>query len=374
MGFLWCATQIKGLGILEFGPMGTTNFATRHMGENAPIYSTHINDHILTFGDAENLRAAVREMDERGCFEAIAVALSSSTAIIGFDIESFCAEEQPKVKARLIPISFSPLGTNYSVGLARTMDLFFKLYVEPCRKKPRSYNILGCCDDEYLIKNDVKEIQRLLRESFDYQCRMSYPLDTSLREIRNAAEAEFNLVLRQEALPIAQWMQETYNIPYVFSDCYGIRETKSMLQKVSELIRVAPKSIIWPCTNDLSEQAKEKKVLILGNRSSAEALFRCLTEELGMRSVCAMDFSATSGDDVVQPYKEDVLKNYMQNIRPDVLIGNSVLLDFPSRTYATEIPIIKPVGIAMKTLRPDFPLRGISGYKQLILMVNGNDG
>lgn len=93
MGFLWCATQISGLGILEFGPMGTTNFATRHMGENAPIYSTHINDHILTFGDTANLRAAIREMDLSGRFEAIAVAVSSSTAIIGFDVESFCEEE-----------------------------------------------------------------------------------------------------------------------------------------------------------------------------------------------------------------------------------------------------------------------------------------
>ena len=48
MGFLWCATQISGLGILEFGPMGTTNFATRHMGENAPIYSTPVSYTHLT--------------------------------------------------------------------------------------------------------------------------------------------------------------------------------------------------------------------------------------------------------------------------------------------------------------------------------------
>lgn len=96
MGFLWCATQISGLGILEFGPMGTTNFATRHMGENAPIYSTHINDHILTFGGTANLRAAIREMDLSGRFEAIAVAVSSSTAIIGFVSRVFVKRSRTK--------------------------------------------------------------------------------------------------------------------------------------------------------------------------------------------------------------------------------------------------------------------------------------
>ena len=88
---------------------------------------------------------------------------------------------------------------------------------------------MGCCADEYLIENDIKEIQRTLSEMFDYHCRMSYPLNTSLREIRFAAEAEFNIVLRQEALPAAIWMKERFNIPYVFSDCYGIQEMKKLL-------------------------------------------------------------------------------------------------------------------------------------------------
>lgn len=96
----------------------------------------------MTFGDTANLRAAIREMDLSGRFEAIAVAVSSSTAIIGFDVESFCEEEQDKVKARLIPIAFSALGTDYTVGLTRAMELFFKTYVEACLQKPRSYNIL----------------------------------------------------------------------------------------------------------------------------------------------------------------------------------------------------------------------------------------
>lgn len=90
---------------------------------------------------------------------------------------------------------------------------------------------MGCCADEYLIENDIKEIQRTLSEMFDYHCRMSYPLNTSLREIRFAAEAEFNIVLRQEALPAAIWMKERFNIPYVFSDCYGIQEMKNFSKK-----------------------------------------------------------------------------------------------------------------------------------------------
>ena len=371
MGFLWCATQISGLGILEFGPMGTTNFATRHMGENAPIYSTHINDHILTFGDTANLRAAIREMDLSGRFEAIAVAVSSSTAIIGFDVESFCEEEQDKVKARLIPIAFSALGTDYTVGLTRAMELFFKTYVEACLQKPRSYNILGCCADEYLIENDIKELQRTLSEMFDYHCRMSYPLNTSLREIRFAAEAEFNIVLRQEALPAAIWMKERFNIPYVFSDCYGIQEMKKLLKEVSEVIRVSPRCAQLDSVNALSAHDKEKHVLILGNQNSANGLLRCLTEELEMHNVYAMAFSTTTHNKSIQPYKEEILEKQMRDTGPDILIGNSILFDFPGHAPSIDIPLLKPAGIAMKTPRPHYPLRGISGYNQLTLMLEG---
>ena len=251
------------------------------------------------------------------------------------------------------------------------MELFFKTYVEACLQKPRSYNILGCCADEYLIENDIKELQRTLSEMFDYHCRMSYPLNTSLREIRFAAEAEFNIVLRQEALPAAIWMKERFNIPYVFSDCYGIQEMKKLLKEVSEVIRVSPRCAQLDSVNALSAHDKEKHVLILGNQNSANGLLRCLTEELEMHNVYAMAFSTTTHNKSIQPYKEEILEKQMRDTGPDILIGNSILFDFPGHAPSIDIPLLKPVGIAMKTPRPHYPLRGISGYNQLTLMLEG---
>jgi hypothetical protein len=90
-----------------------------------------------------------------------------------------------------------------------------------------------------------------------------------------------------------------------------------------------------------------------------------------MHNVYAMAFSTTTHNKSIQPYKEEILEKQMRDTGPDILIGNSILFDFPGHAPSIDIPLLKPVGIAMKTPRPHYPLRGISGYNQLTLMLEG---
>ena len=70
-------------------------------------------------------------------------------------------------------------------------------------------------------------------------------------------------------------------------------------------------------------------------------------------------------------WQEEILEKQMRDTGPHILIGNSILFDFPGHAPSIDIPLLKPVGIAMKTPRPHYPLRGISGYNQLTLMLEG---
>lgn len=365
VGFFWCTCQIKGLAVLEFGPMGTTNFATRHMGDRAPLYSTHINDHILTFGETGNLEAALRDLDQSGQFEAIVMALSSSTSIIGFDMESFCLEQQPHTKAKLIPLSMSSLGRDYTHGMTQAMETFLQLFAQPCPVEAGTYNLLGCCDDEPLLSQDLAEIQAVLRQDFGCRCRMCYPYETSLDEIRGAAAAQFNVVLRREALPAAQWLQAQFGTPYVFSDCYGVEGMTQLQQGLSALLgRPAAGSVPAFSVPD-SPRMRQHRVLILGSRASALPLARCLRQELHIPTVEALCFSREAGPDNPTPYDEAQLEQLVSTMQPDVVLGNSVLLDFPGLHPQVRFPILKPAGIVGKTPLPDVPLRTLSGLTSL---------
>ena len=371
MGFLWCATQIKGLGILEFGPMGTTNFATRHMGEAAPIYSTHINNHILTFGDPKNLRSAVKELDASGKFQAIVVALSSSTSIIGFDMESFCMELQEEVSTKLIPLSYSSLGIDYTVGMEKSIKMLLQQFAKPLSPQKGCYNILGCCDDEYLLENDLTAIKAALARAFQINCRMTFPYKTSIEQIEGAAEAEFNLVLRPEALPAAKWMEQQFGTPYLLADCYGNLGMEALLSGAASIIGRTPQEFCTPSLEPLSLECRNQRVLILGSRGSAAALARTLHKEFGMENIQAMCFSREAGGETVPAYDERILERLMNEFQPQVLLGNSAVFDFPGRAPAIEIPVIKPVGIVGRTPKISQPLRTWEGLAALRKMLTG---
>lgn len=371
MGFLWCATQIKDIGIIEFGPMGTTNFATRHMGQQCSIHSTHISDHILTFGDSKNLELAVKEMDDTGEYKAIFVMLSSSTAIIGFDIESFCLELQPLVKSKLVPISFCALGKDYSYGINKTMMLVMKEFVVSYPKVKNSYNILGACNDEYLIKNDVIEIKRILKNSLGLNANLVYPLETSYEEVKHASQAEINIVLRNEAIPVAEYMLKEFSIPYIIARPYGINATCKMITDIAQKLQIdVNKDWLNSQINSLPKinNVTEDSVCILGNFSMIQGICDFLNQEIGINNICGFVFQHTKikENEYIKKYSEKLFDEWMIDNKPNIVLGNSILTDYNNINYTNnviKIPICKPYGVAGRDAEPNFCLMGFNGYK-----------
>jgi len=234
MGFLWSTAYIDGVALLEFGPMGTTNFATRHM-EEAPIYSTHITDSVLTFGDSRRLLDALRELDERISPRLIFVMQSAATSIIGFDMDAFCAEAQSRIRAKLLPVSLSGLKNDYTTGMENGMRLLMEKFSRPAQCKTNTFNILGVCGDEYLIRNDVHELCRLIKGAFGLMPGLIFPKGATLEQIEKGGESRLSLVLRKEALTSAELLMRIDSVPYLYARPFGAAGTLSWLQKVGEL-------------------------------------------------------------------------------------------------------------------------------------------
>lgn len=372
MGFLWAVTNIPGVAVLEFGPMGTTNFATRHM-EEAPIYSTHISDSVLTFGDSAPLRRAVLELEERTAPRMIYVMQSAVTSIIGFDMEAFCRELQPEVQARLVPVILSGLTGDYTLGLAQGMRSLVEEWVGPGLRKKPVFHILGAAIDDTRIRPDVAELTRLMEGAFGWSAGLVLPCGASIRALQTAGEGGISLVLRKEALPAAQLLQERAGIPYVEGVPVGIQGTLDWLRRVGAVCAREPAADF--VERELAElralpTPEPEGVCVVSGSSMACALGRFFRQELGVSRCGAFVFEKNwkpADGENAAPYSEAALDQWIAENRPAVLLGNSVVTERDFGYPARRIAIRKPAGIPRQDDPPvEEGFLGWRGYRNLL--------
>lgn len=371
MGFLWAVTNIPEVAVLEFGPMGTTNFATRHM-EEAPIYSTHINDSVLTFGDSTPLRRAVLELEARIAPRMIYVMQSAATSVIGFDMDAFCAELQPKVSARLIPVTLSGLSGDYTLGLAQGMLSLVKEWTESTEGHKKTFHILGAAIDDTRIRADVAEITRLMRESFGWEPGLILPCETTLGKLRSAGEGGISLVLRKEALPAARFLQDRTGIPYLEGIPLGIQGTLDWLKKVGAAIGQEPRPDFISQELDVLQTLPVPSisgVCIVSGSSMSGALSNFFRKELHTSCCQAFAFEkqyCPSEQEGVESYSEEALDMWIMANRPGLLMGNSVVTERDFGYPVHRIAIRKPAGIPNQDPPETQGFLGWRGYQNLL--------
>lgn len=72
------------------------------------------------------------------------------------------------------------------------------------------------------MKEDVHEVEAVFTAS------------SSIESLERAAAASLNIVLRKEALPIAKWMEEKLDIPYVYKKPYGVAGTTEFVNTIAK--------------------------------------------------------------------------------------------------------------------------------------------
>ncbi|TCK92817.1 nitrogenase molybdenum-cofactor synthesis protein NifE [Natranaerovirga hydrolytica] len=240
MGTLWTLSCIKDAFIIEFGPSGTTHFAMEGMMQlngdhNANIYTTHINETDISFGNEERLEKAIIEIDQDHHPQYIFVMASSISAIIGTDIKSICFKMQPQAKAKLIPITTGGYNGDYTVGVENTMLTLCKHVVKKEGvKKSKSYNIIGNTIDAYNFLSDVEEIKTLMKEVFQYHIHTTFTAYTSMDEIENALSGAFNLVLRTEGIKGAKYLKDNGDMPFYYGKPYGLEGTMAFIKGIEK--------------------------------------------------------------------------------------------------------------------------------------------
>ena len=265
MAIISTLLNIEDAVVLEYGPEGTTHFSMNFfnkLGQEYPdrLFTTGVDDSDIIMGSTEHLERGILELDALYSPKAIFVLTSSVTSIIGTDIAGICDSLQSKVQSRLIPVNTSGLGADYSAGLRKIYLQLAELFVQPDAGKQRGrYNILGASLLHYRAESDICEIARLLRKGFGYELLHCLAMNTTTETLAELGSAELNIVLTNEAVPCAEYLQSVTGTPFVYLPPYGYSQTTDFLKSVAAVINKPVKEAVL---QRLEEKNRRLKMLL----------------------------------------------------------------------------------------------------------------
>lgn len=248
MGTIWNLLALEDSCVLEYGPSGTTHFGIGTEGDlglqtRGRCFVTHMDESDVVMGDTSRLERAVHEIDSDCRPEHLFIVGSSVSATIGTDLKGISYYLAESCKAKLHVFDSGGFDGDYLLGTEAVYKMLGELVSElppPSDSKEKKngrrlkYNILGASPDHYRVRSDINEIERMMREALDCELSQVYVSGGRLADLPLSLEADFNLLIRNEALPLAEAMQEKAGLPY-FAVCpYGYQGSLDMLKRIAD--------------------------------------------------------------------------------------------------------------------------------------------
>ena len=106
------------------------------------------------------------------------------------------------------------------------------------------YNIIGASAWRYRMASDIWEVKSLLDEALGLRCNACLCCHTSVDELQAMGKAQVNIVLGNEGLAAAEYLEEKFGTPYVYAVPYGYSGTVSFLEQVGAAVGKAPESMV----------------------------------------------------------------------------------------------------------------------------------
>ena len=393
MGIIWSLLAVQGAIVLEYGPAGTTHYSMGLYGglglrfQNR-LFTTHMSEDDVVMGDVTRLEEALVELDKNYAPKVIFVVASSVTAVIGTDIKGVCRYMQNEVKAKLVAFEQGGFRGDYSVGLAETYKLLVRnLPQKGVAQEKGVYNIIGASAWRYRMASDIWEVKSLLSEALGLSCNACLCCDTSVEELQALGKAQVNIVLGNEGLAAAQYLEEKFGTPYVYAAPYGYSGTVRFLESVGEAIGEMPQPLVLmrlrmkeKGMSMLSMFAmmgggKKKQAVVKGDYDLVQGVSAFL-EQAGIRVVhkmCAHSLKAIAepASDVESYAEEGEWLQQIRDLRATLIFADDVALaqadasnmkvlisaPFMNGVVATHLPFMGEKGA-------DFLLEQIQGYYQ----------
>lgn len=212
-------------------------------------------------------------------------------------------------------------------------------------------NILGATPLDFSINKSVEAMVDLLKEN-NFEVISTWAMGSSLEYIKNAGDADVNLVVSYSGMGAAKYMYENLNIPYVIGTPFGKEFANKVIEDLKEVKSTKENKISY--SNRKID--KDAEITIVGESIMSESLAYAISKEknktVNVISSLETDEKLLLEGDKIAIFEDDIekcLKN-SKTIIADPLFRTICPLDsnfislpheaFSGRIYRDEIPNI----------------------------------
>ena len=212
-------------------------------------------------------------------------------------------------------------------------------------------NILGATPLDFSINKSVEAMVDLLKEN-NFEVISTWAMGSSLEYIKNAGDADVNLVVSYSGMGAAKYMYENLNIPYVVGTPFGKEFANKVIEDLKEVKSTKENKVSY----DNRKIDKDAEITIVGESIMSESLAYAISKEknktVNVISSLETDEKLLLEGDKIDMFEDDIekcLKN-SKTIIADPLFRPICPLDsnfislpheaFSGRIYRDEIPNI----------------------------------
>ena len=212
-------------------------------------------------------------------------------------------------------------------------------------------NILGVTPLDFSINKSVEAMVDLLKEN-NFEVISTWAMGSSLEYIKNAGDADINLVVSYSGMGAAKYMYENLNIPYVIGTPFGKEFANKVIEDLKEVKSTKENKISY----DNRKIDKDAEITIVGESIMSESLAYAISKEknktVNVISSLETDEKLLLEGDKIAMFEDDIekcLKNSKIIIadplfRPICPIDSNFISlpheAFSGRIYRDEIPNI----------------------------------
>ena len=235
-----CAHIAHGMDVSSFHRLTAAGTSVRL--SPVPLLTSGLGESEAIFGGEDRLRECIRFAAEKYHPQAVFIANSCVSGVIGDDTKAIAEELETEFGIPVMAVSAHGfLDGEYYAGYLDAARALVDRFMHPAERKPGTVALLGDCGGmhgEY-----VKELRRLLA-LLNLKVTAQFPSYLALDEMQAVPEAELIILLgrrmddekQAQLAELAEHMHERFGTPYL-ADVYavGAEETKTWLRRVGAL-------------------------------------------------------------------------------------------------------------------------------------------
>ncbi|WP_293809752.1 nitrogenase component 1 [uncultured Phascolarctobacterium sp.] len=190
----------------------------RYGGINGRCVSVVLNSHDVTFGSAESMHKAFKEIVAEYRPKCVMLVTTCVIEVIGDDYDAIAEELTKQYSIPVMAVHTEHFKCeDHFPGFERAITACQSIM--QLQEGDGSVNVLGQRFGDFADT----ELYSLLQKS-GVKIGVQLPSGCTSDDIRHAPAAKVNIVVNDIALPLAQAMQEQYNIPYVYFNRFAAPE------------------------------------------------------------------------------------------------------------------------------------------------------